>query len=232
MRERICIADTTSLREQEVVIGVCQTQTPGMHHSLLLYQRGVTKAWEILHVNGDRVESLPLSRFGYRCVAGRVDHVLNAFDRRSLSSAIRKISAGALGRKMPYGFSHHAGWIAPNGQISKSSRNGGLTCSRFVLAVLFACGYQPVDTATWHRRVADLRWASRIIKRMMPNWWKPSWRGIMAWIEIFLYPRIRPEEVVGAAIHNPWPTPFSKAKEGSLLVLEELEFKQPVKQSG
>ena len=122
------------------------------------------------------------------------------------------------GKRVPYAFSlPNDCFDVTTGAFLFGPTRHGLTCATFVLAVFQATGLPMVDQTTWQNRLDDDEWQRKIIELLRRKGADPAHvetvgRGVGGI-------RFRPEDVGGAAAHDPWPASFEVASRiGSQIV--------------
>lgn len=106
-----------------------------------------------------------------------------------------------------------------NGQLVKTDPVDGFTCATFVLEIMKRQGLELVDRSTWPLTDENKNWQKDILSLL-----GLSIESLMAQLEVIgKFPRIRPEEALGAGhLFNGPPLPYNDVKPASLEVLAEM----------
>ncbi|MCR6659836.1 MAG: hypothetical protein NVV72_10970 [Asticcacaulis sp.] len=130
--------------------------------------------------------------------------------KRSLAAYLSIIKA-ANENQIAYGFDTGDGAFDPdNGYYSTTLPGKGLTCATFVYKLLEARGYHLIDFSTWEERAEDSDWFTKIIEAMRLH--GASAEHIEAMQNNLPARRLRPTEIVGAALADDRPVSFVDAK--------------------
>lgn len=106
-----------------------------------------------------------------------------------------------------------------NGNLVKTEPADGFTCATFVLEILKRHGLELVDRSTWPLTEENKTWQSDILQYL-----GLSIESLMAQLEVIgKFPRIRPEEALGAGhLFKGDPLPYTDVQPVSLKVVEEM----------
>ncbi len=107
-----------------------------------------------------------------------------------------------------------------NGALIKTAALDGFTCATFVLEILRRHGFDLIDRETWPKTAKDSEWQRHILKVLhLPL------ENLMAQLEVIgQYPRVRPEQALGAAhIYTGSVLPFGAVYPAALEVVREMD---------
>lgn len=125
---------------------------------------------------------------------------------------------------MPYGFSWDGEiFNSQTGEIIPPPLGNGLTCATFVLAVFDCLSLPLVKVDSWQIREDDIQWQQSFLEIMEEKGVPEA--HINELRDNVPATRIRPEEVVGAALLESecWPVTFEEAKEQAILILQDIQ---------
>lgn len=115
------------------------------------------------------------------------------------------------------------------GNLLKNAAVDGFTCATFVLEIMKRQGLDLVQRDTWPLTAENASWQKEILPRLgLPI------ENLMAQMEVIgQYPRIRPEEALGAGhLYGGTPLPYSEVVPASLEVVNEMRrLRMPPAQS-
>lgn len=120
---------------------------------------------------------------------------------------------------VPYGLSDHGVEFTPDGKIVWDGEGGGLTCATFVLAVLRAQGFEPLDQSTWgDADLEDIEFQECVVKALAN---RDAVRAEAVAEDIGCV-RFTPKQVVGCCVQSKWPHNWEAAKHLSVLISNDL----------
>lgn len=123
--------------------------------------------------------------------------------------------------KIPYALSAPSDCFdASTGDYRPQEGTHGLTCATFVMAVFQAVGLRLVKADTWQTRDEDREWQAKVIRTLLAG--RVDQRHIDVVRGELGALRFRPEEVAGAAAHEPWPVAFVDAVRNAETILTRL----------
>lgn len=150
-----------------------------------------------------------------------IDPPIHDVRARQLAAFCRKV-ARPNAQKIPYALSPpNDCFDTSTGDFLLRPATIGLTCATFVMAVFQAVGLQLIEASSWPARPEDEVWQRKILgllaaKGADAEHVKRVEREVGA-------SRFRPEEVGGAAAHEPWPAKFEDAARLAQEILERLD---------
>ncbi len=88
---------------------------------------------------------------------------IHEFRQNSIAAMCRRILKRQDEQSIPYGLLYSGGSFTREGVLSLESKESGLTCATFVMAVFKSCGIQLIDIENWKFRETDSEWHTSII---------------------------------------------------------------------
>jgi hypothetical protein len=145
--------------------------------------------------------------------------------QNSISAMCRRILKRQDEHKIPYGLLYSGGSFSPEGVISlEETKESGLTCATFVLAVFKSCEIRLIDIDNWITRDSDSKWHLSIIETLKET--KEKYNISDIHIENVTNEigcaRFRPEEVAISSAFQNHPEDSNKIIEQGLKLREVL----------
>jgi len=174
-------------------------------HIGILYETDTTGSLLMLHLawHLDLQNDQPKSEYIW------VDPMIAPARAKQVAAFCRKVWR-QNGKRVPYAFGvPNDCFDSTTGQFLFGPSRHGLTCATFVLAVFQATGFKLIDESTWRSRPGDVEWQQGIVGALRLKGADPS--HVAAVENEVGAARFRPEDVGGAAAHEPWPVSFEEA---------------------
>ena len=195
-------------------VGVVIRETANGFHSGLLYR--LDGDARILHLafHYDLRDELAVAPYRWANLG------LDDDNKVVLASYLAKVMAG--NPNIPYGFDLYGQVIDPaTGDLLPAPGGNGLTCATFILAILRVLAHELITISDWPERTEDTAFQQRILEML---------EGVADDEHIDLVrqdvgaKRIRPDEVVGAAVLSSveWPVGFASARELADKIISDL----------
>ena len=160
-------SDEKSFSEVDVIGIAITTCDPNarQNHIALLYKYGEPCAPpRLLHLaaHRDLRDNEPDDKYLWMDLGDSFDEI----DRAIICAHVQKISQANNGDAVFYGFDLNGKYIDPEtGTFQSSMAAIGLTCSTFILEVMYSCGFELIQRDTWPKsHKPDIKWQQKMIE--------------------------------------------------------------------
>ena len=186
----------------------------GKHHNGILYRNADGKVF-ITHFAWDS----DLRNDEYKGNYSYADMKITKSEAKWIAAFVGEVASADDNASIPYMIVDDPDVIFDaNGKWRPIDHFSGMTCATYVM-IVFRCANSPLaDTSTWPIRKDDDEIQARLVSRLAQD---ASTVHLAQYQQdkIGKCPRVRPEEVVGAALNSTLPASFQEAEENGKWVL-------------
>lgn len=179
-------------------------QNPNQLHCGIVYKyqnkfNAIHLAWHNVLKNDDDTTKFPNYLY--------IKSAIPISRQNSIAAMCRLILKRKNEKQIPYGLLYSGGKFTKDGILNLDSKESGLTCATFVLAVYDTCQIKLIDFNNWQPRVSDKEWHNYIIDCLIQT------KDIFNISELHIEnvtneigcARFRPEEVAISSALNDFP---------------------------